>query len=369
VRDPGAVPGGDPVSLPSAAEVEHAEWPALKEVASTLGLNPKGRSAIVRQRILDHLRTAREEAEWRPGKAEQAVLLTHLGFADAAVKLWEATISLDSPAPWVGLGTAYERAGMLEEAVKCFDRAIQMGDVAARLHKAHALTRAGAPDLALAEIDRTLADRPGDTRAWAHRAALIESTGRWEEAIAAHTRIADLTHNRFGLARALMKALRFQEAEAALASHLADHPEDAVAGNNRGVCLAKLGRWKEALDVLRRAAAIHGSDAGILNNLACVLSAMGKTDEALRKLRAARRISEDPRVLLNEAMLLERKMPAVAQERYARVLAVSPKKPEALAGKRSVTRPRKKATKRVVKARRKRRPAKAKTSPKRRHRR
>ena len=368
MRDPGAVPGGDPVSLPSAAEVEHAEWPALKEVASTLGLNPKGRSAIVRQRILDHLRTAREEAEWRPGKAEQAVLLTHLGFADAAVKLWEATISLDSPAPWVGLGTAYERAGMLEEAVKCFDRAIQMGDVAARLHKAHALTRAGAPDLAVAEIDRTLADRPGDIRAWAHRAALIESTGRWEEAIAAHTRIADLTHNRFGLARALMKALRFQEAEAALASHLADHPEDAVAGNNRGVCLAKLGRWKEALDVLRRAAAIHSSDAGILNNLACVLSAMGKTDEALRKLRAARRISEDPRVLLNEATLLERKMPAVARETYVRVLVARPEQPEALAGKR-VTRPPKKATKRVVKARRKRRPAKAKTSPKRRHRR
>lgn len=354
------------MSLPGAGEVEHAEWPALKGFATALGLNPKGRSAIVRQRILDHLRTARDEVEWRPGKAEQAVLLTRLGFADVAVKLWEATISLDSPAPWVGLGTAYARAGMLEEAVKCFDRAIQMGDAEARLHKGHVLIRGGAPDLALAEIDRSLADRPSDTRAWAHRAALMETMGRWDEAIAAHARIADLTNNRFGLSRALMKALRFEEAEAGLASHLKDHPEDAVAWNNWGVCLAKLGRWREALEALRRAAAIHDRDAGILNNLACVLAAMGKTDEALRKFRVARRIVEDPRVLLNEAALLERKAPAVARETHARAPAVIPEHRDAAAGRRRVTRPRRRSTKRVTKARRKPRPPVAKKLAKRR---
>jgi len=35
------------VSLPSLAEVEHADWPVLKKMAAGLGLNPKGRSAVV----------------------------------------------------------------------------------------------------------------------------------------------------------------------------------------------------------------------------------------------------------------------------------------------------------------------------------
>ena len=36
------------MTLPSPAEVEHADWPALKTFASDLGLNPKGRSGLVR---------------------------------------------------------------------------------------------------------------------------------------------------------------------------------------------------------------------------------------------------------------------------------------------------------------------------------
>ena len=44
------------MSLPRVAEVEHADWPTLKRMASELELNPKGRSAIVRMRVLDHVR-------------------------------------------------------------------------------------------------------------------------------------------------------------------------------------------------------------------------------------------------------------------------------------------------------------------------
>ena len=244
------------MTLPSAAEVEHADWPALKAFAADLGLNPKGRSGIVRQRVLDHVRTRTGGPSWRAGKAEQAALLTRIGPADLAARLWESTITLDAPAPWVGLGTSYLKAGRIEEALKCYDRAIGMGDAGARLHRAQALMRAGRSDAAIAEVDRALGANPENVRAWAMRAVILEAAGRLEDALAAQGKIADLGRGHLGLAKFLMRAGRYDEAETALAEHLSDHPDDAVAWNQRGVCLVKRGRGKEAVEALRKAAAL-----------------------------------------------------------------------------------------------------------------
>src|SRR2546422_4331151 len=337
VRNPGPVRGGDEVTLPSAAEVEHADWPALKAFAADLGLNPKGRSGIVRQRVLDHVRTRTGGPSWRAGKAEQAALLTRIGPADLAANLWESTITLDAPAPWVGLGTAYLKAQRIEEALKCYDRAISMGDAGARLHKAQALMRAGRSDAAIAEIDEALVGSPGNVRAWAMRAALAEAGGDSEVTVSAHRQIADLGHGRLGLAKILMRAGEFMEAEKALSAHLAKHPRDGVAWNNRGVCLAKRTIWKDAVEAFRRAVSIDPRGAGAQNNLAVALAATGRVEEAVKRIASARRIVEDPRILLNEAALRERKgTPAAAREAYAAVLEVAPEHPEAVAGKRRV---------------------------------
>ena len=330
------------MTLPNPAEVEHADWPALKTFATELGLNPKGRSGLVRQRVLDHLRTQPRGPEWRAGKAEQAALLTRIGAADVAATLWESTITLDAPAPWVGLGTAYAKAGRTEEALKCYDRAIGMGDAGARLHKANALMQAGRSDAAAAEVEAALAANPGNVRAWAVRAVISEASGDLEEARASHAKIAGLGRAHLGLAKILMRAGRFEEAETALAEHLTGHPEDAVAWSQRGVCLAKRGLWREAVEALRKAASLKPRDPGILNNLAVALAETGRLDDGIRKIGAARRIIEDPRILLNEAALKERKgAPSAAREVYARVLEVAPEHPEAMAGeKRLAPRPR-----------------------------
>lgn len=319
------------MTLPSAAEVEHADWPSLKTFATGLGLNPKGRSGLVRQRVLDHLRTQPRGPEWRAGKAEQAALLTRIGSADAAASLWESTISLDAPAPWVGLGTAYAKAGRIEEALKCYDRAIGMGDAGARLHKANALMQAGRSDAAAAEVESTLAANPGNVRAWAVRAVIAEASGDTARIHESHAKIAELGGARLGLAKMLMRAGRYEEAEKALAEHLDDHADDAVAWNQRGVCLVKRGLWREAVDALKKAAALRPKDAGILNNLAVALASTERIDEALRRLAAARRIAEDPRILLNQAALLERTgARPEAREAISRVIHIAPEHPEAV---------------------------------------
>src|SRR6266704_7210163 len=122
MRDSSALPRGDAVSVPSAAEVEHADWPTLRQMCESLGLNPKGRSGVVRMRVLDHVRRRTRPESWRAGPAHLAPLLTRLGFPDLAVRLWESTIQLDAPAPWVGLGEADLARGRFTEASKAFGR-------------------------------------------------------------------------------------------------------------------------------------------------------------------------------------------------------------------------------------------------------
>src|SRR5256885_6630813 len=67
MRDSSAMPRGDAVSVPSAAEVEHADWPTLQRMCESLGLNPKGRSGVVRMRVLDHVRRRTRPDSWRAG--------------------------------------------------------------------------------------------------------------------------------------------------------------------------------------------------------------------------------------------------------------------------------------------------------------
>src|SRR3972149_4878583 len=76
MRDPIEVSGGDSLSLPSLAEVAHADWPALKRMCVSLELNPKGRSAIVRMRVFDHVRRRVRAEAWRLGREHEAALST-----------------------------------------------------------------------------------------------------------------------------------------------------------------------------------------------------------------------------------------------------------------------------------------------------
>ncbi len=165
----------------SVAEVEHADWPALKAMCESLGLNPKGRSAVVRMRILDHVRRRGRAAPWRPGSGPQAALLTRLGFPDLAERLWESTIRLDAPAPWMGLGHAQLAGGLLTEATRSFARAVQMGDPAAHLHRAEVLAAGGDFDGAARACEAYLESHPEDPRAQAMRAGFLARSGFWSE--------------------------------------------------------------------------------------------------------------------------------------------------------------------------------------------
>ncbi len=327
------------MSLPSLAEVEHADWPTLKTMCAAIGLNPKGRSGIVRMRVLDYVRRRARSEPWRLGSDSQAALLTRLGFPDEATRLWESTIRLDLPAPWIGLGRSYLAAGELQEASKSFDRAAQMGDSVAHLHRAEALAAGGNPEAAVRACDAYLTARPGDLRGLLLKAGFL-ARGGWTDEASAVLRTAFEAHPHAeglwrGLGLVLLRGGRPEPAAEAFHEAVRADPKDEAAWVNRGVSLLQAGRHREAVGALREVLELDSRHAVALNDLGIAYLKTGQAKSALVNLERASKHLEVPTVLLNMARLQEReRMRPEALATFERILRIKPRDAEARAGKK-----------------------------------
>ncbi len=332
------------MSLPSLAEVEHADWPSLQRICGTLGLNPKGRSEVVRMRVLDHLRRRVRSETWRPGVQHQAALLTRLGHPDAAIRLWESTIQLDEPAPWVGLGRAQLGAGDLTQAAKEFDRAIQMGDASANLHRAEALAAAGNFESAVRACDAFLVSRPRDLRGLLLKAVFL-SRGGWTDEAATVMRDAFEAHPDLralwrGLGLILLKGRRYEGAAEAFREALRADPKDEASWVNRGSALLLSGRHHEAIGAFREVLEEDPRQAVALNDLGVAYLRGGQTRSALVNLERAAKHMETPQILANAAQVQEAThQKSAALESYSRLLAINPQDAHALAARRRLEPP------------------------------
>ncbi len=327
------------MSLPSLAQVEHANWPTLKQMCTSLGLNPKGRSAIVRMRVLDQVRRRTRPEPWRPGPESQAALLTRLGFPEEATRVWESTIQFDAPAPWIGLGRTYLLAGELQEAAKSFDRAAQMGDAVAHLHRAEALAAGGDFEDAVRACDAYLAARPGDLRGLLLKANFL-ARGGWTDEAAAVVRTAFEAHPRSaglwrGLGVLLLKGGRAEAAAESFREAVRSDPKDETSWVNRGAALLLSGRHREAIGAFRQVLESDPRHAVALNDLGIAYFKAGQSKSALVNLERAAKHLEIPPILRNAARVQEmaRQRPQ-ALATYECVLRLKPRDAEALAARK-----------------------------------
>ncbi len=349
------------MSLPSLAELEHADWPTLKRFCATLGLNPKGRSAVVRLRVMDHVRRRVHPETWRAGPAQQAALLMRLGFPDTALRLWDSAIRLDAPAPWIGLGSAQLGSGDLSEAARSFERAAQMGDAAAHLDRAEALAAVGNYEGAVRSCDACLAARPGELRALLLKANFL-SRGGWtgeaatvmRDAFESHPDVRELWR---GLGTMLLKGARYTEASEAYHEALRSDPMDADAWINRGAALLLAGHTHESIGAFREALELDPGGSVGLNDLGVAYLREGQTKSAAVNLERAAKHMETPQILLNVAKVQEAAhRDAEALESYSRVLQMKPKDAEAAAAQKRLTPPPPKPVRKTVRRRPRKRP-------------
>lgn len=202
---------------------------------------------------------------------------------------WIARAIAQEPKPdyLASLGAILLRQGRQEEALKAFDKAVQLNPDDAALWKqlGDALLQLQRHDHALLSFQHVLKLDPRHQDAAYKCGVLHQDAGRFEEALI-HLDICDeLLPNHAptlqARARALLSLKRFEDA---LADNLRAEtlaPGNADTLNNIGACLQSLGREEEALVWFYSALERLPDSIEILNNKANILQQLQRFDEAL----------------------------------------------------------------------------------------
>jgi tetratricopeptide (TPR) repeat protein len=198
---------------------------------------------------------------------------------------WLVDAIRKSPQPnyLVSLGHALLKLGRGDEAIRCFDKAVQLKpDDAGGLWKqfGEALLQLQRHDLALTAFQRVTELDPSQSDAFFKSGVLLYYSGKYQEALTCFDRCPEsaVLHRERG--RTLQELRRFAEALNANQKADAIEPGNGDTCNNIGSCLRFLGREEEALHWYERADAALPGTVEILNNKALLLGDLQRFEEA-----------------------------------------------------------------------------------------
>jgi len=340
------------------------------------GLDPGGLSAAALYRAaVEELRAGRAaEAQRRcaraleidAGHAESlhlmGVLSLRAGNTDLAIEWIARAIGQDPKAEFLSdLGIALREAGRAEEALKAFDRAVQLNpnDAAVWKDLGNALVELKRPADAVLSYQHALGLDPRQWDTARRCATTLEQLGRLEEELACLNRCDEIRPNDVRTLRAragtLYRLGRFDEA---LADNLRVHaldPADGDACNDVGASLAGLRRDDEALPwfiqalalripelrdialnqidaveerlaAVGRARALGPANADTCNNIGDSLQRLGREEASLRWFDLAFVLRPDSVISLNGKAVSLTRLHRLdeAAAAYARMKSIEP---------------------------------------------
>lgn len=202
---------------------------------------------------------------------------------------WTARAIAQDPRPdyLASLGAILSRQDRHEEALKAFDKAVQLkaDDAALWRQLGDALLKLQRYDHALLSFQHVLKLDPGHQDAAYKSGVLLNDAGRFEEAVACLDVCDRVLPNHAPTLQARARALlNLRKFEQALADNLRANalvPDYADTLNNIGACLQSLGREEEALVWFDRALERLPDSIEILNNKASILGQLQRFEEAL----------------------------------------------------------------------------------------
>lgn len=202
------------------------------------------------------------------------------------------------------LGTALHEAGRFDEAIRRYEKAVQL--------------------------------QPDYAPAYNNLGVTLRARGRVDEAIHAYERGLSLKDDypdlHYNLANALLEQNRADEAAGHLRRSLAGEPGSAAAHNNLGMALSAKGQHVQALAEFRAAVALDPRSALAHRNLGNVLATLGRSDEARAALERAVTLDPGDASATYDlgSLLLEAGRYADAARQFEASLAVNPRSAEAL---------------------------------------
>jgi tetratricopeptide (TPR) repeat protein/predicted amidophosphoribosyltransferase len=188
---------------------------------------------------------------------------------------------------WNNKGTSLEKVGRYEEAIKCYEKALEINPQQTEtwFNKGNSLGRLGRFDEATKCHDKALEINPQHPTGWNNKGVSLQDLGRFDEAIKCYEkalkinpRNADAWSNK-GVS--LTDLGRFDEAIKCCEKALEINPKKVNAWVNKGNSLRRLGRFDEAIKCHDKALEIDPQNAGAWNNKGVSLVKLGRFDEAI----------------------------------------------------------------------------------------
>jgi tetratricopeptide (TPR) repeat protein len=232
------------------------------------------------------------------------LLSHHTQQYDHAIEWFARAIRQDpKPAYLSSLGTTLQRQGRYEEALKTFDKALQLkpDDVELWTNLGNVLAQLERLDDALFSYEQALKLNPRHWDTACRSAVVLRGLKRFEEAAARFELCDELRpNNAFTLYMRSVSLRDLKRHDEALKlgqrSHTLD-PKNADTCNNIGILLQFLNRHQEALSWFKKALALRPNLADALNNKAVSLSELHRFDEAIVAYAGAKALKPDHPVL------------------------------------------------------------------------
>jgi len=160
---------------------------------------------------------------------------------------------------WNSLANAYYDQQQYPQAIQYFEEALlrDSSDIKTYNNLGNSYDKTGNPQKAIPLFLKALHLKPEDAMAWTNLGVTYEHAGLRDSAIVAHTRSVELSPSPLGyanLGNVLERAGQLEASEKYCRKALEMDPNYALAHNNLGVALYRMGRVPEAIESLKMAA-------------------------------------------------------------------------------------------------------------------
>ena len=232
---------------------------------------------------------------------KKGVSLAALKQYEEAIGCYDRALQIDPryTFAWIGKGVALAELGHDEEAIGCYDKALAINprDDTAWSNKGAALKSLGRHHEAINCYNGALAIDPRNIHAWSNKAGVLRTLDLYEEAINCFEKALAIDP-RFvnaltGKANALQNLGRHKEAVGCYDKALEIHPRDAKTWNLKGLALFASGQHKEGIDCHSKAIEVDPQFADGWSLKGAALDELGQCEEALGYYNKA--LAIDPR--------------------------------------------------------------------------
>ena len=189
---------------------------------------------------------------------------------------------------WMNRGIALDELGKKNEALECYDKAININPDYANAwnNKGIVLLALGKKEKALECYKRAIEINPNYANAWNNKGFVLNDLGKKKEALKCYEKATDINPNNVdiwnNMGISLTELCENEEALECYEKATNIDSNDVDIWNNKGNVLDDLGRKKEALKCYDHAIEINPNYANAWNNKGVVLESLEKREEALQ---------------------------------------------------------------------------------------